>query len=70
VAHAFYYTAGDANWVVTDIGHHGTITAPVSVLRFVNLDGFFTSPDTWIGAAVGVALIAGAIQLRIRRTET
>jgi ABC-2 type transport system permease protein len=69
-AHAFEYTPGDANWVVTDIGHHGTITTPVSVLRFVNFDGFFSSPDTWIGAVVGVALIAGAIQLRIRRTET
>jgi ABC-2 type transport system permease protein len=68
-AHAFQYTPGNANWVTTDIGNHGTITEPVSVLRFVNLDGFLMSPDTWIGAAVGVALIAGAIQLRIRRTE-
>jgi ABC-2 type transport system permease protein len=72
-AYAFQYTPGDANWVTTEVtagvGHHGTITTPVNVLRFVNFDGFLASPATWIGAAVGAALIAGAIQLRIRRTE-
>jgi ABC-2 type transport system permease protein len=68
-AHAFEYTPGDGNWVSTDIGPHATITTPVSVLHFVNLEGFFSSPDTWIGAVVGIALVAGAIQLRIRRTE-
>jgi ABC-2 type transport system permease protein len=69
-AQAFQYTPGDANWVVTGIPDHGSITTPVSVLRFVNLEGFFSSPETWIGAVVGVALIAAAVQLRIRRTET
>jgi ABC-2 type transport system permease protein len=67
--YAFQYSPGDANWVHTDVGQHATITTPVNVLRFVNLDGFLASPETWIGAAAGVALIAGAIQLRIRRTE-
>jgi ABC-2 type transport system permease protein len=67
-SHAFQYTPGAENWVNTEIGHD-TITAPVSVYRFVNASGFFSSPETWIGAAAGIVLIVCAIQLRIRRTE-
>jgi ABC-2 type transport system permease protein len=67
-SHALQYDPGTANWVTTEIGHD-TIDTPVSVLRFLNAGGFFSSSDTWIGAAVGAALIAGAIQLRMRRTE-
>jgi ABC-2 type transport system permease protein len=66
--HALQYTPGAANWVTTEIGHD-TINTPVSVIQFLNPGGFFSSSDTWIGAAVGAALIAGAIQLRMRRTE-
>jgi ABC-2 type transport system permease protein len=65
---AFQYTPGAGNWVSTEIGHD-TITTPVSVIRFLNAGGFFSSVATWIGVAVGVALIICAIQLRIRRTE-
>jgi ABC-2 type transport system permease protein len=68
-SHAFQYAPGAANWVMTEIGHD-TITTPVSVYRFVNAGGFLSSPETWIGAAVGAVLIAAAIQLRIRYTET
>jgi ABC-2 type transport system permease protein len=68
-SHAFQYAPGAANWVMTEIGHD-TITTPVSVYRFVNAGGFLSSPETWIGAAVGGVLIAAAIQLRIRYTET
>jgi ABC-2 type transport system permease protein len=68
VSHAFQYTPGSENWVNTEIGHD-IITAPVSVYRFVNASGFVSSPETWIGAAVGIALIVCAIQLRMRRTE-
>jgi ABC-2 type transport system permease protein len=67
-SHALRYTPGAANWVTTEIGHD-TINTPVSVIQFLNPGGFFSSSDTWIGAAVGAALIAGAIQLRMRRTE-
>jgi len=67
-SHALQYDPGAANWITTEIGHD-TINTPVSVLRFLNAGGFFSSSDTWIGAAVGAALIAGAIQLRMRRTE-
>ncbi len=42
---------------------------PASVWHLINPSGFFTSADTWIGAAVGAALIVAAIQLRTRRTE-
>jgi ABC-2 type transport system permease protein len=68
-SHALKYTPGSENWVSTEIGHD-TITAPVSLYRFVNAGGFFSSPETWIGAAVGIALTVCAIQLRMRRTET
>jgi ABC-2 type transport system permease protein len=42
---------------------------PVTVWHLINPSGFFTSAETWIGAALGIALIVGAIQLRTRRTE-
>ncbi len=68
-SHAFQYSPGNENWINTEIGHDATITTPVSVYRFVNASGFFSSPETWIGAAAGIALIVCAIQLRMRRTE-
>ncbi len=40
-----------------------------SVWHLINPSGFFTSLETWIGAAVGVVLIVAAIQLRMRRSE-
>jgi ABC-2 type transport system permease protein len=42
---------------------------PVRVWNLINPSGFFTSAETWIGAAVGIVLIVGAIQLRMRRSE-
>jgi ABC-2 type transport system permease protein len=68
-SNAFKYTPGDANWITTEIGRQGSITAPASLYRFINADWFVSSPETWMGAAVGAVLIVGAIQLRIRRTE-
>jgi hypothetical protein len=35
----------------------------------LNVGGFFSSAETWIGGAVGAALIFCAIQLRARRAE-
>jgi ABC-2 type transport system permease protein len=37
--------------------------------HLINPSGFFTSAETWIGVAVGVAFVAAAIQLRMRRSE-
>jgi len=44
--------------------------APVpSVWHLINPSGFFSSAEVWIGAAIGIALIVVAIQLRMRRSE-
>jgi ABC-2 type transport system permease protein len=43
--------------------------AAPSVWHLINPSGFFSSAETWIGVAVGIALIAAAIQLRMRRSE-
>jgi ABC-2 type transport system permease protein len=40
-----------------------------SVWRILDPLGFLSSPATWIGALVGAALIAAAIQLRRRRSD-
>jgi len=40
-----------------------------SVWHLINPSGFFTSAEVWIGAAIGIALIVAAIQLRMRRSE-
>jgi ABC-2 type transport system permease protein len=48
---------------------HDVAGAPDSIWNFINIGGFLSSPATWIGAAVGAALIVCAIQLRTRRTE-
>jgi ABC-2 type transport system permease protein len=32
--------------------------------------GFLSSPDVWIGVVIGAACVAGAVQLRKRRTDT
>jgi hypothetical protein len=42
---------------------------PPSMWRTLDPQGFLSSPATWIGALVGCALIAAAIQLRARRVD-
>jgi hypothetical protein len=54
---------------LTTVVDNDTIRTPVSIWGFLNPGGFLSSPETWIGAAAGVALIAAAIQLRRRRSE-
>ena len=44
-------------------------SAAPSVWHLINPSGFFSSAETWIGVAVGIALIVAAIQLRMRRSE-
>jgi hypothetical protein len=39
------------------------------VWDMVDPKGFLSSPATWIGVLVGAAMIAGAIQLRMRRAD-
>jgi ABC-2 type transport system permease protein len=37
--------------------------------QFIDIRGFFGNPATWIGLAVGAAMIVATIQMRMRRTE-
>jgi ABC-2 type transport system permease protein len=67
-AQAFRDDPGCCSWVTAAVGND-TITAPTGIWGFFNVAGFFSSAETWIGAAVGAALIVCAIQLRTRRTE-
>lgn len=66
---AFNTNPDDGSWVVTSVGHDGTIRTPVSVWHLLDATGFLSSPETWLGVAVGVALMFCAVQLRTRRTE-
>jgi ABC-2 type transport system permease protein len=66
---AFYDHSNRSAWVTTTTGKD-TVTTPSSVWRVIDPLGFFSSPATWIGVLVGAVLIYGAIQLRLRRTET
>jgi len=65
---AFHVHTGEGSWLTTGT-HNDIIRTPSDVWSFINVHGFVSSPDTWIGVAVGTALIAGAIELRRRRSE-
>jgi ABC-2 type transport system permease protein len=65
---AFNSSLYDGSWVVTPVGH-GTIQTPASIWSVLEPARFLSSPETWIGVGVGVALIFCAVQLRTRRTE-
>jgi ABC-2 type transport system permease protein len=58
---------GNEQWINDNMSD--AATGPVSVWRFINPAGFFSSLEVWIGLAVGVAMILGTIQLRMRRSE-
>ncbi|MEA3174021.1 MAG: type transport system permease protein [Gammaproteobacteria bacterium] len=58
---------GNEQWINDNMSEAATV--PVSVWRFINPAGFFSSLEVWIGLAVGVAMIVGTIQLRMRRSE-
>ncbi len=57
------------SWAVTGTGDSSTLHLPNSVWNFIDATGFFSNPQTWIGALVGIGLIVAAIQMRTRRTE-
>jgi ABC-2 type transport system permease protein len=58
---------GNEQWISQNLSD--TSTSPVSVWRFVDASGFFSSLEVWIGLVVGIAMIIAAIQLRLRRSE-
>ncbi len=63
---AFNSNLGSWTASVTD---HDAVSSPADIWSFFDLGGFFSGAPTWIGVAAGAALIAAAIQLRMRRTE-
>jgi ABC-2 type transport system permease protein len=65
---AFKDDPGGRSWETTVI-NDDIVRTPTGIWHFFSLDGFLSSYETWIGAAVGIALIVCAIQLRTRRTE-
>jgi ABC-2 type transport system permease protein len=65
---AFHTNPDDGSWVVTTLGHD-TMRTPASIWNFLDVAGFLSSPETWIGVGVGIALIFCAVLLRTRRTE-
>jgi ABC-2 type transport system permease protein len=66
--YAFRDMANQSGWVTTII-NDDSIRTPQSVFRLIDPVGFLSSPATWLGILVGVAFVAAAIQLRLRRTE-
>jgi len=65
-----FHSLGKADWVgLFGSNANGGSNAAHSIWSFFDPAGFFASSATWIGAAVGVALIIAAIQLRSRRAE-
>ena len=63
------FNANLGSWAAIAATDHDTLRTPADIWSFLDFGGFLSSPQTWIGAAVGAALIVGAIQLRMRRTE-
>jgi ABC-2 type transport system permease protein len=60
---------GTGSWSINGSGDSASLNFPPDVFHFINPVGFISNPQTWVGAAVGIALIVGAIYLRMRRTE-
>ncbi len=68
-----FYVADNGSSFFSAIAKEGrgnaSIDAARTVWSFLDPVGFFGSPATWIGAAIGVALIVATIQVRARRSE-
>jgi ABC-2 type transport system permease protein len=65
---AFHDDPGCCSWVTTVVDND-TIRTPTSIWGFFDVGKFVSSAETWVGVAVGIALIVCAIQLRTRRSE-
>ena len=60
-AAAAFHTDSQGSWNPADSAH--------SAWQLMDLGGFVSNPATWVGLAAGAAMIAVAIQMRIRRCE-
>jgi ABC-2 type transport system permease protein len=65
---AFHANPNSEWWATTTVDHN-SVRTPASLWSILNCSAFFSSAQTWVGVAVGLALVAGAVQLRMRRTE-
>jgi ABC-2 type transport system permease protein len=63
-----FRTDPDGSWVVT-ILDRDTIRTPANIWGLLDPTALLSSPQTWIGFGVGMALLFCAVQLRTRRTE-
>ncbi len=68
-AHAFRDLADRSAWITTVIGGD-SITTPGSIWRIFDPVEFLSSTATWAGLAVGIGLVAAAVQLRTRCAES
>ena len=68
VSSGAFHIPDKSAWVSTVIGVN-TITVPGSIWSLFDPWGFVSNPAMWAGLIVGAIFIAGAIQLRLRRTE-
>ena len=66
-AHAFR-DSDHNSWMSAVVGGD-TWTMPGDIWHLLNPLYFLSSPATWLGAVVGAALVVGAVQMRLRRTE-
>ncbi len=66
---AFHDQSNPSAWTSATIGTD-VITVPSSVWHVLNPIGFLSSAATWAGVLVGAAMIYGAIQLRLRCSES
>jgi ABC-2 type transport system permease protein len=65
---AFKDWANPSGWAASALERQTGATG--SVWHMLDPLGFLASPATWVGLIVGIAFILGAIQLRLRRTES
>jgi len=71
VSHAFHNNADEAFSLATVIDKEDTpaVAAARTAWDLIDAAGFFLNPATWAGVAVGIVLIAVAIELRRRRAD-
>jgi ABC-2 type transport system permease protein len=69
-ARAFHMLGDGSTWrEITTDGGQNHMHLPVNIWNLMDPVGFFSSPATLIGIAIGAALILAAIALRTRRAE-
>lgn len=61
---------GEGNFTRRTLIDGDTVRTPGVITEFINPVGFLTNPQMWIGVAIGAAMVAGAIYLRQRHTES